>query len=224
MLKLAEGIVLTHGQQSAGMVCINEVALQLRQPRRRVIGIGVRHAFESQPSWLNECSRNMQEVLDLSPTVMAQVTFHDGKATLYPTGVKLLDEALIEDTLPWLAQYPAVSKPFHDALRCYLQKDPNQYRSMLDNLRFSIEQMLRSVLNNEKSLENQKEEFLRWLAQHDAHSHIAGMYNELLFNRFAKYQNDAVKHQEDKYTAAEIEFALYVTGTFLRFIQRLIEG
>jgi hypothetical protein len=94
---------------------------------------------------------------------------------------------------------------------------------MLDNLRFSVEQMLQVVLGNQKSLENQKEEFLRWLAAHDAHSHIVGMYNELLFNRFAKYQNQAVKHEEDQYTPAEIEFVLYATGTFLRFIQRVSE-
>jgi hypothetical protein len=32
-----------------------------------------------------------------------------------------------------------------------------------------------------------------------------------------------VKHNEDKYTTAEIEFMLYLTGTVLRFIQRVSE-
>jgi len=83
--------------------------------------------------------------------------------------------------------------------------------------------MLRAVLKNERSLEKQKDDFLRWLKSHDAHGQIGGMYHSLLFSYFAKYQNDAVKHQEDKYTSAEIEFILYATGTFLRFIQRLVE-
>jgi len=49
------------------------------------------------------------------------------------------------------------------------------------------------------------------------------MYHELLFGGFTAYQNDAVKHKEDKYTIAEVEFVLYATGTFLRLIQRLTE-
>lgn len=83
---------------------------------------------------------------------------------------------------------------------------------------------VRVVLNNQKSLENQKEEFLRWLKRHDVHGRIGSMYHDLLFGGFAGYQNDAVKHQEDRYTPAEIEFVLYATGTFLRLIQRLVEN
>jgi len=44
-----------------------------------------------------------------------------------------------------------------------------------------------------------------------------------LFDGFTRYQNDAVKHQEDQYSQAEVEFVLYATGTFLRLIQRLLE-
>ena len=47
---------------------------------------------------------------------------------------------------------------------------------MLDSLRFALEQMVRIVLNNQRSLENQKEEFLRWLKAHDVHVHIGGMF------------------------------------------------
>lgn len=172
---------------------------------------------------LAECCRKLQAAFELSPTIMIRLVLSGKKATLYPTGARILDEALVESNLIWLARYPQALKPFEDALKIYIAKDPNQYRSMLDNLRFSVEQMLQVVLGNQKSLENQKEEFLRWLAAHDAHSHIVGMYNELLFNRFAKYQNQAVKHEEDQYTPAEIEFVLYATGTFLRFIQRVSE-
>ena len=108
----------------------------------------------------------------------------------------------------WRARYPDVVKPFQEALKLYMMKDPNRYRNLLDNLRFALEQMLQSILNNKKTLENQKEEFLQWLKEHDAHSQIRNMYHTLLFAGFTKYQNDAVKHQEDTYTLAEIEFML----------------
>ena len=49
------------------------------------------------------------------------------------------------------------------------------------------------------------------------------MFNELMFKFFPLYQNEAVKHKEDKYTPAEVEFTLYLVGTFLRFIQQLAQ-
>lgn len=172
----------------------------------------------------NHFCRQMQESFDLSPTIMIRLVRHGGTAMLYPTGAGLLDKAVVESNLMWLARYPQVLKPFEDALKLYVTKDSAQYRNMLDNLRFAIEQMLRAVLNNQKSLENQKEEFLSWLNQHDVHGRIGNMYHNLLFVGFSGYQNAAVKHQEDKYTPAEVEFVLYATGTFIRLIQRLVEG
>lgn len=115
------------------------------------------------------CCREIQRAFDLSPTIMIRLVRHGKTATLYPTGVRLLDEAIVESNLIWLARYPDVLRPFETALKLYMAKDASQYRSMLDSLRFALEQMLRAVLNNQKSLENQKEEFLRWLNSHGVH-------------------------------------------------------
>jgi hypothetical protein len=161
--------------------------------------------------------------IDASPEIAVRIVLQNQSATLYPMGARLLDEAVIEDTLAWLDQYPEAAKGFGVALKLYSRKDPAQYRNLLDNLRISMEQMLRAVLNNTRSIENQKDEFLKWLKAHDAHSQIANIYHDLLFGKFTQYQNDAVKHNEDKYTLAEVEFVLYLTGTLLRFIQRANE-
>jgi hypothetical protein len=134
---------------------------------------------------------------------------------LYPSGAKVLDEGVVDANLLWLQNYPNILKSFETALTIYLRKDESQYRNLLDNLRFSIEQLLKNVLGNEKSLE--KQDVLPYLASRGLHSHIVGMFHDLLFDGFAKYQNDAVKHGE-KYTAQEIEFMIYLTGTFMRFI------
>ncbi|HZR66664.1 MAG TPA: hypothetical protein VFA85_16090 [Terriglobales bacterium] len=175
------------------------------------------------PRALTTACNRLRDGFSLSPTVMVQVVEHNGNVSLYPTGARMLDEALVESNLSWLAKYPKVAKAYEDALRAYVTQKADQYRNMLDSLRFAVEQLLQGILGNGKTLENQKEEFLRWLKAHDAHNQIGGMYHTLLFGYFAKYQNDAVKHQEDQYTPAEVEFVLYLTGTFLRFVQRLIE-
>jgi hypothetical protein len=171
----------------------------------------------------DHCCRQLQEAIEISPSIMIRMVRHGKKAILYPSGASLLDKAVVESNLIWLERYPSVLRPFEEALKLYMAKNSKQYRNMLDNLRFAVEQMVRTVLNNLKSLENQKDEFLRWLKIKGVHSHIGGMYHDLLFGRFAGYQNDAVKHQEDQYMQAEVEFVLYATGTFLRLIQRLLE-
>jgi hypothetical protein len=178
---------------------------------------------ELAPGCLDYYCERIKDALELSPGIMIRLVHQGRIATLYPAGVAMLDEALVDENLVWLSRYPTVLKPYGEALKLYLTKDPNLYRSMLDNLRFTLEQLLRVVLNNGRSLENQKEEFLFWLKKHGAHAQIGNMYHQLLFNHFALYQNDAVKHQEDQYAPAEVEFMLYLTGTFLRLIQRLIE-
>jgi hypothetical protein len=166
--------------------------------------------------------RQLQEDFDLSPSIMIRLVRYGRKATLYPTGVRLLDEALVESNLVWLSRYPAVSKHFETALKLYASKDPSQTRNMLDSLRFALEQMLQVTLNNGRALENQKDEFLGWLKQHGVHAQIRNMYQTLLAY-FTSYQNDAVKHGEDEYTEVEVEFVLYAAGTFLRLILRLQE-
>jgi hypothetical protein len=171
---------------------------------------------------LDACCIVIGFAIDQSPTIMVRLVRLGNTAMIYPAGARLLDEGVVESNLVWLAQYHSVRKPFEVALKAYAAKDPKQYRTMLDNLRFALEQMLRVVLSNQKSLENQKVEFLRWLKDHGMHAQIRNMYRDLLFG-FAQYQNDAVKHQEDQYTPAEVEFALYATGTFLRLIQRVLE-
>jgi hypothetical protein len=178
---------------------------------------------DEDTSGLTDVCRWLTTALDASPGIPVRLVNQNGTARLYPMGAQLLDEAVIEDNLAWLYQYPEAAKPFDDALKIYSRKDPSQYRNLLDNLRLSVEQMLRAVLNNGKSLENQKQEFLVWLKANDAHSQIANIYHDLLFGKFAQYQNDAVKHHEDQYTLAEVEFVLYLTGTLLRFIQRAAE-
>jgi hypothetical protein len=171
----------------------------------------------------DHCCRAVQDALGHSPTIMMRLVRSGKKAMLLPTGARMLDQAVVESNLVWLARYPQVLKSFEDALKQYAMKDARTYRNMLDNLRFAVEQMLRAVLDNQKSLENQKQEFLSWLKERGVHAQIRNMYHDLLFKGFAEYQNDAVKHQEDDYSLAEVEFVLYATGTFLRLVQRVME-
>lgn len=163
----------------------------------------------------------VEEAVELSPGAGIRVAVRDGSVTFYPGGAELLDEGTVNDVLQWLGGYPEASKSFKAALQFYMQGSPEKHRNLLDNLRLSLEMLIRQVLKNEKSLESQKPILLAWLKGRGLHQQVINMFDSLL-SQYAAYQNDAVKHGE-KYGGDEIEFMIYQTGTFMRLILRLAD-
>jgi dsDNA-binding SOS-regulon protein len=141
-------------------------------------------------------AKRLNAAFEMSPNVLAHIALSAEGPTLYPGGAKILDDALIADNLEWLGQHPVALKSFREALSIFLSKDANKYRNLLDNLRFSVEQLLCDLLENQKSLENQKEILLPWMKAKGLHANVISMYHDLLFKHFAIYQNDTVKHGE----------------------------
>lgn len=139
--------------------------------------------------------------------------------TILPAGVPELDGPLVVETLQWLDPHKEVAARFENALRTVLKKDSANYRGALDDLRWSLEQLLRAVLGNEQPLEGQKPHIARWLKDHGVHQSVVQLYVDLQ-THFKDYQNDAVKHGE-KWSEDEIEFMVYLTGSFMRLVLRL---
>ncbi len=143
----------------------------------------------------------------------------EGWVLFYPAGAKLLDQAVIDPVLDWLKEYPEVAKHFEQALQDHASKDEGKRRHVLDDLRFSLEQLLRVILGNNERLEKQREPLLKWLNSRGVNQEAINMFNTLVI-QFSQYQNEAVKHN-DKSLAVEAEFLIYLTGTFMRFILQL---
>lgn len=175
---------------------------------------------EDQYPRLPQFVNAVQEALDFSPSVGIRVVERHGSVLVYRSGAKLLDEGIVNDVLGWLKDYPEAASKFRSALTLYMQGSPEKQRNLLDDLRLGLELLLRGVLHNKKSLENQKLILLPWLEQRGLHQQVINMYETVLFGQYATYQNDAVKHGE-KYSNDEIEFMIYLTGTFMRHILQL---
>jgi len=135
----------------------------------------------------------------------------------YPKGSKLLDEKVVNDVLDWLISYPNVQKSFKSALEKY--QDKIYQRNLIDDLRLSLELFFKDILNNNKSLENQEKLLSEYLEQKNVPKELNNMYWKLI-DYYAKYQNNYAKH-EDKVDSSEIEFVIYLTGTFMRFLMTL---
>lgn len=171
---------------------------------------------------LIDLARQLEQAAEFTPSVSFKIAVRETTVTLYPVGAELLDEGSVNNVLAWLKAYPNVAKHFEKALQTYQAGDTSKYRNLLDDLRFALEQLLKEVLENDKSLENQQTVLLPWLKNQGVHQQLINMYQQLLFGSYAMYQNDAVKHKE-AFSVDEIEFMIYLTGTFMRLLLQLTE-
>ncbi|MBM3178865.1 MAG: hypothetical protein FJZ86_00775 [Chloroflexi bacterium] len=167
-------------------------------------------------SFFNE----FNDLLDASPSVQIRISKTKKGVTVYPGGAKLLDDRLVNDNLTGLQDYPESLKAFEQALSIYLSGDKPKFRNLIDNLRVAIEQLLRKVLNKPKNLENLSKELDDWLEKHGTHKQVRNLYGQLL-HIFTTLQNDVAKHGDVELLPDEIEYLIYLTGTFMRLIIQL---
>ena len=116
--------------------------------------------------------------------------------------------------LGWLDGYPKAQEQYREALGLLLHGD--RTRKALDCLRLSLELFCKQRYQNEKSLENQFSLIGGELADRGLSAELRKLYTTLL-TYYAKFHNEHVKH-DDSANAVEADFALYLTGSFLRLL------
>ena len=128
-----------------------------------------------------------------------------------------VNETLIEETRHWLAGYPDSLSLYSQALDKY--SHGAFHRNLLDDLRLSLEKLLREIFGNAKSLENQ----IHYVGQHikskGGSAELSNMFAKLI-DYYAKYNNSYIKH-DDAVIEEEIEFILEITSSFMKHLVRL---
>lgn len=92
-------------------------------------------------------------------------------------------------------------------------------RNLLDDLRLSLETLVKGILKNGRSLENQKAELGDFLKQRETSQELRQMFVTLL-SYYCTYQNSYVKHN-DNVNEEEIEIMFEMTSCFLKHLVRL---
>jgi hypothetical protein len=128
-----------------------------------------------------------------------------------------INESLIEETRHWLEGYPYSLKLFQEALTKFENKLFT--RNILDDLRLSLELLLKAVLKNDKSMENQIDSLGRHLKDKSCSKELTNMFLKLI-DYYCKYQNSYVKH-DDAVIEEEIEFIFEITSSFMKHIVRM---
>lgn len=128
-----------------------------------------------------------------------------------------INEALLEETKHWLSDFPESLKLYEEALHKYENKIFE--RNLLDDLRLSLEKLLKKILSNQKSLENQIDEIGTFLKNRKVSKELINMFVKQL-DYYTKYHNTYVKHN-DSVIDSEIEIIFEFTCSFMKFLVRV---
>lgn len=128
-----------------------------------------------------------------------------------------VNEILIDETKHWLHGHDNALKTYISSIEKF--KNGIFERNLLDDLRLSLELLVKDILKNQKSLENQISDLGTFIASNNGSKELANMFQKLI-EYFTKYQNSYVKH-DDKVIEEEIEFILEITSSFMKHFIRM---
>ncbi len=124
----------------------------------------------------------------------------------------------VPETKDWLDEYPIAQTHYKSALE---KRNNNLFpRNSLDDMRCSLEELLKHILGNKRALENQESELGQFLAKKGISNEIRNLYTNIIIKFFKPYQNNNVKH-EIKFKDIEVDFMLEQTTTLMRFLIKL---
>lgn len=128
-----------------------------------------------------------------------------------------LNLSLIEDVKHWLSDYPESNGLYESALTKF---NNNIFeRNLLDDLRLSLELLLKVIFENGKSLENQIPFIGGFINNNGGSKHFSNMFR-VLIDYYSKYQNSFVKHN-DAVIEEEVEFVFEMTSSFMKHLVKL---
>jgi hypothetical protein len=128
-----------------------------------------------------------------------------------------LNLPLVEEVKHWLDDFEKSKNLYESALTKF---NNNIFeRNLLDDLRLSLERLLRKILENKKSLENQIPHVGQFVNKHGGSKHFSNMFRQLL-DYYSKYNNTFIKH-DDAVIEEEVEFIFEMTSSFMKHLVKL---
>lgn len=120
---------------------------------------------------------------------------------------KISETELIQTTKHWLSGHPSALKQYESALSKF--ENGIFERNTLDDIRLSFELLVKDLLGNEKSLENQIGGICGILDNCGTSVELKNMVQKIV-DYYTKFQNNHVKH-DDAVNVNEIEYVIELT-------------
>lgn len=126
----------------------------------------------------------------------------------------LLNTELVQKTKHWLSSHPASLEEYESALVKY-EKGVFE-RNTLDDMRLALELLIKDLLGNKKSLENQIGEIGKMLKNAGVSEEIRNMVTQMI-SYYEKFQNEHVKHN-NAINGNELEYVIELTSVIMKFL------
>ncbi|MBR1431830.1 hypothetical protein [Ruminococcus sp.] len=127
---------------------------------------------------------------------------------------KITETELVQKTKHWLSDYPMALKQYESALAKY--EGGIFKRNTLDDLRLAFELLVKGLLGNNKSLENQIDGICGILDKAGTSVELKNMVPKII-DYYTKFQNSHVKHN-DAVNSNEIEYVIELTSVIMKFL------
>ena len=133
---------------------------------------------------------------------------------------KISETELIQKTKHWLSNHPDALKQYESALAKY--EGGIFERNTLDDMRLAFELLVKDLLGNGKSLENQIAEIGAKLKSTGASVEMRNMVQQVI-KYYTDFQNNHVKHN-DAVNDKEIEYIIELTSVVMKFLIKILGG
>lgn len=133
---------------------------------------------------------------------------------IFPKGVKELDDELVSHPLQWLSRYPEIEKAWGKALRAY--SNGGEPSEIADQFRKALERFFQNFFQSDKSLENLKADYGRYLKDNGIPGDIVANF-ECLLQQYTTFMNNYAKHH-DRTSNTILEYIMYQTGNIMRLL------
>lgn len=137
------------------------------------------------------------------------------------SGAKLLDDALVNESLHWLTekQYTSVYQPYSKGLDHFLRSsnNPPQLSDVITDMYESLEALAKIITGrNTKDLSSNCELFIKTVKASDSYKKILKEY----ISYANSFRHGDVGNQRPALTESEVESFVYLTGIFIRLAIR----
>ena len=133
---------------------------------------------------------------------------------------KISETELIQKTKHWLSNHPNALKQYESALAKY--EGGIFERNTLDDMRLAFELLVKDIIGNGKSLENQISEIGTVLKTSGASVELRNMVQQVI-KYYTDFQNNHVKHN-DAVNGNEIEYIIELTSVVMKFLIKITGG
>lgn len=170
----------------------------------------------SEQCWIRENFANLLSNMCRESHIPIDLIVDNDEYFAFPKGVPEMDFSLISQPLEWLNDYPSAQTAWVKTLKEYANSAEGSASDVADKFRKALEAFFQEFFGGQKSLENYKSDYGKYLKEQGVPKEISGNF-ETLLQSYTQFMNNYAKHR-DATSDKVLEYIMYQTGNIIRLL------